>query len=78
MPIPPRYAALVFSLLMSLYMGVLMTLLITWINTGLSDGFLGRWWRAFTIAWPIAFVLTLLGAPPLQRLTAWLTHDRRG
>lgn len=69
---PPRFAPLLFSLLMSLYMVSLMTLVITWVNTGLGEGFNGRWWRAFYIAWPIAFALIWLGAPRLQRLTARL------
>ncbi|WP_431025540.1 DUF2798 domain-containing protein [Halomonas sp. H5] len=69
---PPRHAPLVFSVLMSFYMVTLMTFLITWVNTGLADGFLGRWWRAIYIAWPIAFSLILIGAPRLQRLAARL------
>ncbi|MDR5891272.1 DUF2798 domain-containing protein [Halomonas mongoliensis] len=69
---PPRLAPLVFSVLMSVYMVTLMTFVITWVNTGLGEGFAGRWWRAFYIAWPIAFALILLGAPRLQRLAAKL------
>ncbi len=69
---PPRLAPLVFSVLMSIYMVTLMTFVITWVNTGLGEGFAGRWWRAFSIAWPIAFALILLGAPRLQRLAAKL------
>ncbi|WP_346796180.1 DUF2798 domain-containing protein [Halomonas sp. Bachu 37] len=71
---PPRFAPLVFSVLMSIYMVTLMTFVITWANTGMSEGFLGRWWQAFYIAWPIAFILIMLGAPRLQRLTAKLLH----
>ncbi|MCC5900555.1 MAG: DUF2798 domain-containing protein [Halomonas sp.] len=69
---PPRFARIVFAVLMSIYMVTLMTFVITWANTGFIDGFLGRWWRAFYIAWPIAFYLILLGAPRFQRLTALL------
>ncbi|MBA2778284.1 DUF2798 domain-containing protein [Billgrantia kenyensis] len=70
--IPSRFAPLVFSVLMSIYMVTLMTFVITWVNTGLGDGFLHRWWRAFYIAWPVAFALILLGAPRLQRLVGRL------
>lgn len=73
---PSRFAPLVFAVLMSVYMVTLMTFVITWVNTGLGVGFVGRWWRAFYIAWPIAFVLILLGAPRLQRLTAMLIRKR--
>lgn len=69
---PPRLAPLVFAVLMSIYMVTLMTFVITWVNTGLGESFTARWWRAFYIAWPIAFALILLGAPRLQRLTAKL------
>ncbi|MWJ28771.1 DUF2798 domain-containing protein [Halomonas sp. ZH2S] len=68
----PRFAPLVFAVLMSFYMVSLMTCLITWINTGLGDGFLGRWWHAFYIAWPVAFSLIWVGAPRFQRVTAKL------
>ncbi|WP_279629859.1 DUF2798 domain-containing protein [Vreelandella andesensis] len=57
---------------MSIYMVTIMTFVITWANTGMVDGFLGRWWQAFYIAWPIAFCLILVGAPQLQKLAAML------
>ncbi|ERS84779.1 MULTISPECIES: DUF2798 domain-containing protein [unclassified Halomonas] len=75
---PPRLAPLVFAVLMSLYMVSLMTFVIIWVNTGLSEGFTGRWWRAFYIAWPIAFALILVGAPRLQRLAAMLIRRPPG
>ena len=59
----------VFPFLMSFYMAFFMTAVITWINTGLSDGFLGRWWTAFYIAWPIAAGLMLLGAQRIRNLS---------
>jgi len=61
-------------LLMSIYMVFLMTFVITWVNTGLGEGFLGRWWRAFYVAWPVAFALILIGAPRFQRLVGWLVN----
>lgn len=72
--IPVRFAPLLFAVLMSIYMVTLMTLVITWVNTGLGKGFLGRWWRAFYIAWPVAFALILIGAPRLQRLVGKLVR----
>ncbi|MCH8497310.1 MAG: DUF2798 domain-containing protein [Marinobacter sp.] len=76
MLVPKPFARFVFPLLMSVYMVVLMTFVITWVNTGLGDGFGARWWRAFYIAWPVAFVLILIGAPRLQRLTARLVSPK--
>lgn len=72
--IPARFAPLLFAVLMSIYMVTLMTMVITWVNTGLGEGFLGRWWRAFYIAWPVAFALIWIGAPRLQRLVGKLVR----
>ena len=47
-----------------------MTFVITWANTGMNEGFILRWFRAFYIAWPIAFSLILLGAPRIQKFVA--------
>lgn len=63
-----RYQRLVFTFLMSVYMVFIMTCVITLVNTGLADGFALRWFKAFIVAWPVAFVLILVGAPRLQKL----------
>ncbi|HZJ93216.1 MAG TPA: DUF2798 domain-containing protein [Thiopseudomonas sp.] len=68
--IAPRFAPLVFSILMSLYMVTAMTCVITLVNTGLAEGFLLRWFRAFYIAWPVAFLLIMVGAPRIQKFVA--------
>lgn len=73
--IKPRFIPLVTAFAMSLYMVTIMTFVITWVNTGLADGLLWRWWRAFYIAWPIAFVLILIGAPRITRLIMRLKAD---
>lgn len=65
-----RFAPLVFAILMSMYMVTAMTFVITWVNTGMTDGFALRWFRAFYIAWPIAFSLIVLGAPRIQKFVA--------
>lgn len=61
--------SLLFPLLMSIYMSFLMTGLITWINTGVEGDFIARWWRAFYIAWPIAFLLVYFGASKIRKLS---------
>lgn len=65
---------LVFPVLMSIYMSLLMTGLITWVNTGLEGDYFARWWRAFYIAWPIAFLLVYFGASRIRMLSEKLTH----
>ncbi len=69
---PARYARYVFSTIMSIYMVTIMTCVITLANTGYEGNFLARWWHAFYIAWPVAFVLILIGAPRLQSFAARL------
>jgi hypothetical protein len=70
-----RYIPLVIALAMSVYMVTVMTFVITWVNTGLGEGFITRWWRAFYIAWPIAFTLMAVGAPRISRLVMRLKKD---
>ena len=72
MLVPARYARYVFSSIMSAYMVTIMTCVITLVNTGYEGDFFARWWHAFYIAWPIAFVLILIGAPRLQSFAARL------
>ena len=67
-----KHARLVTALLMSIYMVTIMTFVITWVNTGIDADFLSRWWRAFYIAWPIAFSLILLGGPLMQKAASKL------
>lgn len=68
--IAPRFVPLVFSTLMSIYMVTAMTFVITWANTGMDAGFPLRWLRSFYIAFPVAFALTWLGAPHIQKFVA--------
>ena len=72
MLIPAKYTRHVFSFIMSIYMVTIMTFVITLVNTGMQGDFIARWFRAFYIAWPIAFILILVGAPRLQRLASKL------
>lgn len=62
----------IFALLMSLFMSVVMTFTISLLNTGWDAQFLARWGRAISLAWPLAFILVLTVAPPMQRLATKL------
>ena len=68
--------SLLFPLLMSIYMSFLMTGLITWINTGLEGDFIARWWKAFYIAWPIAFLLVYFGASRIRAVSERIIKAR--
>lgn len=72
--IKPSLAPLVFAILMSLYMVSGMTFVITWVNTGLNAGFMLRWGKAFLVAWPVAFLLVLAGAPRIRRFVESLVR----
>ncbi len=71
----PRHQKLVFTFLMSVYMVTIMTFVITLVNTGFADGFLVRWLKAFVIAWPVAFILILVGGPRIQKLAGKLIRQ---
>lgn len=60
---------LLFAFNMSLLMCIMMTGWVSWINLGLVAGFASRWLYAFLNAWPPAFVIVLLLAPLMQKLT---------
>ncbi|WP_151670109.1 DUF2798 domain-containing protein [Nitrincola schmidtii] len=70
-----RHQKLVFTFLMSIYMVTIMTFVITLVNTGMADGFLLRWFKAFAVAWPVAFVLILVGGPRIQKLAGKLIRQ---
>lgn len=58
--LPKRFLPIVAPFLMSVLMVTLMTAVITAANTGIDNGFLARWGKAFTIAWPVAFTFIFL------------------
>lgn len=60
---------LLFALLMSLQMSLLMTAWVTWINIGMNGQYLTKWLHSFLLAWPAAYVIVLLSAPTMQRIT---------
>jgi hypothetical protein len=64
-----RHQFRVFAVIMSGVLALLMTGLVTFINTGLDPGYLRRWGRAFTIAWPIALAIVLTFGPHARTLS---------
>ncbi len=69
---PKKNLRLVNSVLMSVLMVFIMTAIITYINTGMDSGFVGRWGKAFILAWPFAFLIILIFGPSVQKLAATL------
>lgn len=60
---------LITTALMSLCLSAFMTLWVTWLNLGFVSDFMQRWMSAWLSAWPAAFVLVLLLAEPVGKLS---------
>ena len=66
---PQKKFHLVFSLVMGALMISLMTLVITFVNVGLVEDFLGRWLRAFLIAYVVGVPVIFFLAPMARKIT---------
>ena len=64
---------LVFSFVMGLLMISLMTFVITAVNIGFTSEFLGRWGKAFAVAYVVGVPVIFFVAPIARKLTARLT-----
>lgn len=69
---PKKRLPLVNAVLMSSLMVFIMTAVITSVNTGIDNGFIGRWAKAFFVAWPIAFMIILIMGKRVQKFAASL------
>lgn len=70
---PPKRFHLVFSFIMGLLMISLMTFVITAVNVGFAPDFLGRWGKAFAVAYVVGVPVIFVMAPLARKLTARLT-----
>ena len=68
--LPKNRFHLVFSLLMGAMMISLMTFVITFVNVGLVEDFVGRWLRAFLIAYVVGVPVIYFLAPFARKMTA--------
>ena len=69
---PQKKFHLVFSLIMGALMISLMTLVITFVNIGLVEDFVGRWLRAFFIAYVVGVPVIFFLAPMARKITGRL------
>lgn len=67
-----RFYPLCFSALMSAFMVFVMTGVLTVLNTGVDTALPWRWFKAYCLAWPIAFPLVMLAGPRIHRVLAKL------
>jgi len=73
---PQKKFHLVFSAIMGALMISLMTLVITYVNVGLIEGFVGRWMRAFSIAYVVGVPVIFFLAPMARKITGRLLGMR--
>jgi len=57
-----------FTAAFSFLMSFLLSAWVTYVNLGLSDTFFLSWMKAFANAWPAAFVVAFMVAPPIRAL----------
>ena len=69
---PQKKFHLVFSAVMGALMISLMTLVITFVNVGLVEDFVGRWLRAFLIAYVVGVPVIFFLAPMARKITGRL------
>jgi hypothetical protein len=69
---PQKKFHLVFSLVMGALMISLMNLVITFVNVGLVEDFVGRWLRAFLIAYVVGVPVIFFLAPMARKITGRL------
>ena len=69
---PQKKFHLVFSLVMGALMISLMTLVITFVNVGMVEDFVGRWLRAFLIAYVVGVPVIFFLAPMARNIAGRL------
>jgi len=69
---PQKKFHLIFSFIMGAMMISLMTLVITFVNVGMVQDFVGRWLRAFLIAYVVGVPVIFLLAPMARKITGRL------
>jgi hypothetical protein len=69
--LPAKFLPIAMAFWMSLLFSFLMSGLITIVNTGLAGDFVVRWMHAWSIAFPCAFLVSLLIRPVVSKLVAY-------
>ena len=71
--ISKKYYGLVLTAIMSIVMGLLMSGIVTAINTGVDGDYVSRWFRAFVVVAPIAFIVLQFVGPIARSIAGALT-----
>jgi hypothetical protein len=64
-----KYYQIIFIFFVSLGMSIVMSGIITAVNTGLEGNFFYRWFMAWIVALPLAFIAGNIFAPISRKLT---------
>ncbi len=73
MPIPRRFAPLLFGALLSAIMVAIVSGTVLVLNEGLHAGLLGKWLRACATTWPVAFPAVTVISPFVRRFVERVT-----
>lgn len=68
---------LIHTGLLSGGMSALVALIVTIVNTGANSGLAGRWFIAWSLAYPVAWFAALIWGPGARILADWLTRTDR-
>ena len=73
--LPARFAPVLFGLLLSGFMSCIVTCIATVKEIGLGPQTLASWMGAWSLSWPVAFIVVLFVAPLTRRLVALLVRS---
>ena len=73
MPIPARYAPVLFGAFLSVIMVAVVSAFFLATSQGIRPGFPAQWLRSCVTTWPVAFPTVLLVAPWVRRIVGRLT-----
>lgn len=73
--VPAKYTPYVFAFYMAGTMALLMSAVLVAVNTGLSAGYVGRVFKAYLLAFPIAFCCVLLIRPIVAKWVAYTVRS---
>ncbi|MEY2962369.1 MAG: DUF2798 domain-containing protein [Pelagibacteraceae bacterium] len=68
-----KYYSIIFVFFISLGMSIFMSCIITIVNTGIDSNFILRWFKAWVVAFPLAFLAGNFFSPISKKITDRLT-----
>lgn len=73
--IPARFAPILFGFILSGLMSCIVTCIATVKEIGLGPETAASWMGAWSVSWPVAFMVVLFAAPLTRRLVALLVRS---